>query len=134
MPFLKLRAKSVNELADGSQFLFAQRPLPLEEKAAGLLDDAGLALVGQVRTAIAGASDWTAESLEPLVKQIAEDAGLGLGKVAQPLRAALTGRTTSPGIFDVLALLGKEESLGRLDDSVNRRNAIAALPQGETHG
>ena len=134
MPFLKLRAKSVNELADGSQFLFASRPLPLEEKAAALLDDAGLALVGQVREAIAGAADWTAETLEPLVKQIAENAGLGLGKVAQPLRAALTGRTTSPGIFDVLALLGREESLGRLDDSVNRRNAIAALPQGETHG
>jgi glutamyl-tRNA synthetase len=134
MPFLKLRAKSVNELADGSQFLFAQRPLPLEEKAAALLDDAGLSLVAQVRDAIGGAADWSAETLEPLVKAIAENAGLGLGKVAQPLRAALTGRTTSPGIFDVLALLGKQESLARLDDSVNRRNAIAAPPQGDDNG
>ncbi|HTI32015.1 MAG TPA: glutamate--tRNA ligase [Sphingomonas sp.] len=134
MPFLKVRAKSVNELADGSSFLFASRPLALEEKAAGLLDDAGRALVAQVREALAGVAEWTVETLEPLVKQIAETAGLGLGKVAQPLRAALTGRTTSPGIFDVLVLLGREESLGRLDDSVNGRNAIAALPQGDIHG
>jgi glutamyl-tRNA synthetase len=134
MPFLKVRAKSVNELADGSSFLFASRPLALEEKAAGLLDDAGRALVAQVRETLAGVADWTPETLEPLVKQIAETAGLGLGKVAQPLRAALTGRTTSPGIFDVLVLLGREESLGRLDDSVNGRNAIAALPQGDIHG
>jgi glutamyl-tRNA synthetase len=134
MPFLKVRAKSVNELAEGAAFLFASRPLPLEEKAAGLLDEAGLALVGQVRDAIADAVEWNAETLEPLVKAVAENAGLGLGKVAQPLRAALTGRTTSPGIFDVLALLGRDESLGRLDDIVNRRNAIAALPQGDKNG
>ncbi|WP_415643224.1 glutamate--tRNA ligase [Sphingomonas antarctica] len=134
MPFLKVRAKSINELADGAAFLFAQRPLPLEEKAAGLLDDAGLALVAQVRAAIDPVLDWTAENLEPPIKQVAETAGIGLGKVAQPLRAALTGRSTSPGIYDVLALLGREESFGRLDDSLNRRNAIAAPPQGETHG
>ncbi len=134
MPFLKVRAKSINELADASAFLFAPRPLPLEEKAAGLLDEAGLALVAQVHHAIATAPAWTAESLEPLVKEIAENAGLGLGKVAQPLRAALTGRSTSPGIFDVLALLGRDEALGRLDDAINRRNANAAPPQGETHG
>jgi glutamyl-tRNA synthetase len=60
--------------------------------------------------------EWSAEALESAVRGVSEEAGVGLGKVAQPLRAALTGRTTSPGIFDVLLLLGREESLARLTD------------------
>jgi glutamyl-tRNA synthetase len=69
--------------------------------------------------------DWTATALEEAVRRVAEDAGLGLGKVAQPLRAALTGRSTSPGIFDVLGLLGRDEALARLDDSLAGRNGAA---------
>jgi glutamyl-tRNA synthetase len=65
---------------------------------------------------MAAVTDWSAGALEDAVRRVAEDAGIGLGKVAQPLRAALTGRTTSPGIFDVLALLGREESLARIAD------------------
>ena len=61
-----------------------------------------------------------AEAIEARVRIVAEEAGLGLGKIAQPLRAALTGRTTSPGIFDVLVLLGRDESLARLTDQVDR--------------
>lgn len=118
MPELKKRAKSVNELADGAGFLFVARPLTYDDAAAKLLDEGGRRLVQVVRTNLAQLPDWELPSLEQAVRLVAEDAGLSLGKVAQPLRAALTGRTTSPGIFDVLALLGRDESLARLDDAV----------------
>ncbi len=115
MPVLKVRAKSVKELVEGAAFLFAKRPLEMTEKAASLLDD-------EARDRLAGLSkmlhlqnDWTIEALEATTKSYAEAQELGLGKLAQPMRAALTGTTTSPGIFDVLVLLGKEEALARLD-------------------
>ena len=114
MPVLKVRAKDVNELAAASAFLFAQRPLALEPKAEALLTDEARALLGQVKTRFDAENDWTLEPLEASLKAMAEELGLGLGKLAQPLRAALTGQTTSPGIFDVLVLLGKEESLARI--------------------
>jgi glutamyl-tRNA synthetase len=123
MPVLKTRAKSTLDLADGAKFLFGVRPLPLDEPAAALLTNDGIALTAKVRNAVAETGEWSVTALEEAVRQVAEDAGLGLGKVAQPLRAALTGRTTSPGIFDVLALLGRDEALGRLDDAIAGRNA-----------
>lgn len=116
MPFLKPRAKDLRDLADGAGFLFRSRPLEMDERAELLLDAAAIELLASVRQAIAAVEDWSAPALEDAIRQVAEAAGLGLGKVAQPLRAALTGRTTSPGIFDVLVLLGREESLGRLAD------------------
>ena len=114
MESLKPRAKTLIEIADGALFLFKKAPLVMDEKASALLDDTGRNLIGRVEAILSGLSDWTMESLDTAVRQVAEDAGLGLGKVAQPLRAALTGTTTSPGIFDVLFLLGKEEAIKRL--------------------
>ncbi len=114
MESLKPRAKTLIEIADGALFLFKKAPLVMDEKASALLDDNARGLIGQVEAVLSGLSDWTLESLDTAVRQVAEDAGLGLGKVAQPLRAALTGTTTSPGIFDVLFLLGKEEAIKRL--------------------
>ena len=131
MPVLKARAKSTLELAEGARFLFARRPLALEAGASALLDVAGLALIERVRDTLAGCGDWTMTVLENAVRQVADAASLGLGKIAQPLRAALTGRITSPGIFDVLALLGRDESLGRLDDAIAGRNASAAPQHGD---
>jgi glutamyl-tRNA synthetase len=119
MPVMKVRAKDLNELAAGALFLFAQRPLALEEKAAALLTDEARDLLGRIHSALAGAGDWTIEPLEASLKAMAAEWGLGLGKLAQPLRAALTGQTTSPGIFDVLVLLGKEESLARIADQAH---------------
>ncbi len=116
--FTKPRAKNVNELTEGSAFLFRARPLAMDERAASLLDEPGKALLAQARDALATTVEWSAPLLEASVRIVAESAGIGLGKVAQPLRAALTGRTTSPGIFDVLELLGREESLARLDDQL----------------
>jgi glutamyl-tRNA synthetase len=114
MPVLKVRAKDVNELAAGAAFLFAKRPLTIEAKAQALLTDDARGLLGQMHERLANESDWTTEALEASLKAMAEGLGLGLGKLAQPLRAALTGQTTSPGIFDVLVLLGREESLARI--------------------
>jgi len=116
MPALKPRAKSIIELTDGAAFLFAARPIPVDEAAAKLLDDAARTLLGTVADRLRAGPEWSLETIEAAVRAVAEDAGLGLGKVAQPLRAALTGKTTSPGIFDVLYHLGREETLGRLDD------------------
>ena len=115
MPVLKTRAKSVDELVEGAAFLFAKRPLTLTEKAAALLDPESRARLGELSARLAKEKHWTLEALEATTKSYAEELELGLGKLAQPLRAALTGTTTSPGIFDVLVLLGKEESLARID-------------------
>lgn len=114
MPVLKVRAKDLNELAAGAAFLFAKRPLAVEEKAAALLTDDARALLGGIHERFDAERDWTLPALEASLKAMAEELGLGLGKLAQPLRAALTGQTTSPGIFDVLVLLGRDESLARI--------------------
>ena len=114
MPVLKPRARDLNELAEGAAFLFRQLPFPLDEKAAALLDQDARARLAAIHTRFAAQNDWTIDALEASLKEMAEELGLGLGKLAQPLRAALTGTTSSPGIFDVLILLGKEESLARI--------------------
>ena len=115
MPVLKVRAADLNELASGARFLFAVRPLAVDEKAAGLLTADARALLGAMAARLES-EDWSAAALEAALKAMAEERGLGLGKLAQPLRAALTGTTTSPGIFDVLVLLGRGESLARIAD------------------
>lgn len=114
MASLKPRAKNLDEIAEGALFLFETRPLALDEKAATLLEGDAVTLLVQAGALLETVVDWSVPALEAAVRQVAEDAGIGLGKVAQPLRAALTGRSTSPGIFDVLVLLGKEESLARI--------------------
>ncbi|MCB1418187.1 MAG: glutamate--tRNA ligase [Notoacmeibacter sp.] len=116
MPGLKERAKTLNELVDGAAFLFDQRPLSLDEKAASLLDEEARALLADILPDLSALADWSAETTDAVVRAYAERKELKLGKVAQPLRAALTGRATSPGVFDVLAVLGREESLGRIAD------------------
>jgi glutamyl-tRNA synthetase len=118
MPTLKPRAKTLLDLADGAAFLFQARPIPVDEAAALLLDDAARALIETAAVRLAALPGWTLEAIETAIRAAAEDAGIGLGKVAQPLRVALTGKTTSPGIFDVILLLGRDEALGRLADQV----------------
>jgi glutamyl-tRNA synthetase len=115
MPALKTRARDLNELAAGAAFLFKQSPLTLDEAAEALLDDDARALLANVTERLLAEQDWTTEALEANLKGLAEELSLGLGKLAQPLRAALTGQTTSPGIFDVLVLLGRDESLARIE-------------------
>ena len=116
---LKARAKTMIELVNGAAFLFAERPLKLDEKAAGILNDGGRQVLGQLIEELDNLTDWTTEALEENVKAFAEARDIKLGKIAQPLRAALTGTTVSPGIFDVLVVLGRDESLGRIRDHIS---------------
>lgn len=116
MPGLKERAKTLIELLDGAAFLFACRPLHIDAKAEEILANGGRAHIAKLLPLLAALQDWSAASAEAVVRDYAETAKLKLGQIAQPLRAALTGRSTSPGIFDVLAVLGRDESLGRLRD------------------
>ena len=118
MPELKPRANTLDQLADGARFLFAPRPLDVDDAAAALLTPDARALLAAAHKNLVALAKWEAESLEAAIREVAESSGVKLGKLAQPLRAALTGRTTSPGIFDVLALLGREESLGRIADQM----------------
>jgi glutamyl-tRNA synthetase len=116
MPGLKERAKTLVELLDGAQFLVAERPLPIDEKAAKVLSDGGRERLAIVLPILESLPSFDAATIEAAMKAHAEASGTKLGQIAQPLRAALTGRTTSPGIFDVLAVVGKDESLARIRD------------------
>ncbi|MEJ2458725.1 MAG: glutamate--tRNA ligase, partial [Novosphingobium sp.] len=121
MPVLKVRAKDLNDLAEGAAFLFAKRPLAMTEKAQGLLTGEARMRLAAIHERLFAESDWTAEGLESNLKAMAGELEVGLGKLAQPLRAALTGQTTSPGIFVVLVLLGRDESLARISAQVEIR-------------
>ena len=118
MPELKARAHTLNQLADGAAFLFAARSIEIDAAASTLLTDEARTLLAAMHKSLVALAKWDAESLEAAIREVAEDHGMKLGKLAQPLRAALTGRTTSPGIFDVLALLGRDESLARIADQM----------------
>ncbi len=116
LPGLKERAKTLLELVDGAGFLFAARPLQLDEKAAKLMDADAKVTLRALIPHLENAPDWTAAGLESQVRTFAEATGAKLGKVAQPLRAALTGRSVSPPVFDVMHALGKTETIARLGD------------------
>src|SRR5690348_2252770 len=116
LPSLKERAKTLVELIDAAKFLYAGRPLVLDDRAAALLSAEARGLMGKLQSRLAAVEPWSAAATEAAVRSFAETEGVKLGAVAQPLRAALTGRATSPGIFEVLAVLGKTESLARLGD------------------
>ncbi|HXT09532.1 MAG TPA: glutamate--tRNA ligase [Roseiarcus sp.] len=118
-PGLRERAKTLVELVDGAQFLFAHRPLAIEPKAEEVLAKGGRLHLKVLLPRLTGLAEWSAATTEAAVRAYGEEIGAKLGTVAQPLRCALTGRTTSPGIFDVLRVLGREESLGRIADQVN---------------
>lgn len=116
MPGLKERAKTLVELFEATRFLWATRPLEINAAAKVLLTPEAKALTAALVPELEALGEWTAGAVEAVVRAYAERAGQKLGAVAQPLRVALTGRTTSPPIFDVLAVLGRDESLARLRD------------------
>lgn len=124
MDGLKERAKTLVELSENAFFYIAPRPLKMNEKAAKLLNDEGLARLAIVRDALGALEQWHAQTTEQAVKQMAEAKEIKLGKLAQPLRAALSGSNVSPGIFDVMDVLGREETLGRLDDVLQATQTV----------
>jgi glutamyl-tRNA synthetase len=118
MPALKERAKTLSDILSGADFLFDQRPLKLDDKAAKVLDAEAKATLAAVLPALKSTADWTVASLDAAARAHADATGTKLGKIAQPLRAALTGRTVSPPVFDVMAALGRNEALARIGDQV----------------
>jgi glutamyl-tRNA synthetase len=114
IPSLKQRAKTLKELAVGASYIVATRPLALDEKARGLLEGGSRRMLARLVPELEAVERWEAGALEVAVRDFAEREGLKLGKVAQPMRAALTGRAVSPPVFDVMAVLGREEALARL--------------------
>jgi glutamyl-tRNA synthetase len=116
LPGLKERAKTLVELAESAVFYLKARPLTLDDKAAKLLAEDGRAPLSSFAQILAALPDWRQETLEEEARKFAESHDLKLGKLAQPLRAALTGSTVSPPIFDVMEILGRQECLGRIND------------------
>ena len=118
MGALKERAKTLVELVDGARFIIAQRPLRIDERAQAVLTEEARVLLGELATNLNVLDEWTAKATEEVIRSFVQRTGMKLGSIAQPLRAALTGRTTSPPIFEVLAVLGKDESLARIKDQI----------------
>ncbi|HVA40478.1 MAG TPA: glutamate--tRNA ligase family protein, partial [Candidatus Binataceae bacterium] len=123
MPGLKPRAKTLAELADHARFVVARRPIAMDDKARALLDPAARARLEALAAALAPVP-WTEAALEGAVRSFVENHGLKLGQVAQPARAALVGATVSPGIFEVMTALGREESLARLGDAASGVHSV----------
>ncbi len=117
IPAMKERSKTLLDFVEDAQFLWADRPLTLDAKAAKLLDDPTRKMLSRLALHLNHITTWAAEPIESAIREFAEVDGLKLGKVAQPLRAALTGTTVSPSIFEVMAALGKDETLARLQET-----------------
>ncbi|HZY48620.1 MAG TPA: glutamate--tRNA ligase [Devosia sp.] len=119
LPELQPRAKTVLELIDLAQFIYAVRPLQMDASASEQLTADARAMLSKARVALERLSDWSVPAIDDAIRGFADQQGLKLGKVAQPLRAALTGHTVSPGIFEVMVLIGKDESLARIGDQAS---------------
>jgi glutamyl-tRNA synthetase len=119
IPGLKERSKTLTELIGGALYIVAQRPIRFDDKAAKLLSRDGRASNAAVLQILSEIShnDWRASTLEARIKSHAESSGQKLGNIAQPLRAALTGRAVSPPVFDVLEVLGRDEALARISEA-----------------
>jgi glutamyl-tRNA synthetase len=120
IPELKIRAKDLNGLAASTAYLFARRPISMDAAAATLLDPPARQLLRRVADSFASLVAWKRSGLEAAARAVAEASGVGLGKVAAPIRAALTGTTVSPSVFGILELLGRDESLARIADACER--------------
>jgi glutamyl-tRNA synthetase len=120
LPELQPRAKTVLELIDLAQFIYASRPIVLDAAAAALLTPESRQALAGVAEVLRGLADWSVPAIDSAMRALADSRGLKLGKLAQPLRAALTGRTVSPGVFEVMVLIGREESMARLGDQIEQ--------------
>lgn len=118
LPVLRERAKTLIDLKNGAGFIVAERPLNMAEKAADILDKGGRDVLAMLLPTLESVDDWQFEAIKEAIGDFAAQHDLKLGKIAPALRSALTGTTTSPGIFDVLAILGKDESLARIGDQI----------------
>ncbi len=120
LPLVKARAKTLVELEEKAHFALTRRPIEVDPKAAKALDPTGLDLLGDLTPHLRNAS-WDRSALEAVAGRIAEGHGLGLGKIAAPLRAALAGRAATPSVFDMMVVLGRNETLARIEDALGDR-------------
>ena len=117
MPGLKPRANSLVALAESAAFYVAERPIEIDAKAKKLLGEEARAVLCALLGTLEALESWEEQDIESSIREFAQSRGIKLGAVAQPLRASLTGRAASPGIFEVVAVLGREETLGRIRDA-----------------
>ncbi|PZX17741.1 glutamyl-tRNA synthetase [Palleronia aestuarii] len=118
LPLARERAKTYPDLLDKSAFALAQRPINPDEKAAKALDDEGRSLVRGLTPHLQNVN-WQRTELETAATAFATKKDVGLGKIASPLRSALAGRTATPSVFDMMVVLGREETLARLRDAAS---------------
>ncbi len=123
IPDLQPRSKTVLDLIDMAQFIYVQRPIVPDEKSAALLNEDARQMIAEIVSVLESLSDWEVEPINMAIRAYAESKELKLGKVAQPLRAALTGKTVSPGVFEVMVLIGRQETLARLQDQSETKKA-----------
>ncbi len=129
IPGLKPRANSLVALAESAAFYVRERPVPIDAKARKLLGgDAGSSLHA-LAEALGAIDSWDEDGIEQAVRGLAQRRGVKLGAVAQPLRASLAGSTVSPGIFEVAAVLGRDETLGRVQDALRLRDPAPGSPE-----
>ena len=129
MPGLKQRSRTLVELAQSAAFYIRERPIPIDAKAGKLLDEMARGNLAGLVAHLRSTGDWSEAGLEALCRERAEAVGIGFSKFAQPLRVALTGSTVSPGVFEIMRVLGRDEVLGRVEDAASGRNP--AVPQAD---
>jgi glutamyl-tRNA synthetase len=120
MPLLKEKAKTLGDLAKGTQFLFNQRPLAFDEKATKILDENSIEILKSLMPSLQKLAEWNADQLSQTVRDFCDLEELKLGKVAQPIRCAVAGTPTAPGVFEVMELFGKNETLARIADQLEK--------------
>jgi len=125
MDELKPRVKNLDQLAQSAIFLVKARPLAMDDGGKSLLDETGLGYLAVMHRALQSSADWQRQALETAAREVADAHEVGLGKIAGPLRAALTGQKNSPSVFAVMAALGREESLGRMADALEQEDRPA---------
>lgn len=128
MEGLKQRARTLADLAEAAAFYVRPRPVPVEEKARRVLDEPSRAAIAAIARPLAAVEDWRDDALENVCRAQAGVLGIGFGKLAQPLRVALTGSTVSPGIFEIMRVLGRAEVLARIEDAATGRNPTMTQP------
>ena len=115
---LKDRAKTFPELIEKAQFVLTDRPLEMDEKAEKNLDTVSIGILNELTPQLQNAS-WNRDTLETIANELAEAHDTKFGKLAGPLRAALAGRAVTPSVFDMMLVLGRDETIARLQEATN---------------